>query len=138
MGLPGSGKSFFSQRLAPMINAEWLNADKTRREHNDWDFSLEGRIRQANRMNKLAEKILINKKNVVADFICPTKKAREKFNPDFIIWMDTIKSGRFDDTNKMFEKPLDNEVNFIIKEKNADHFKHLVVEMIKDQLKKIS
>ena len=138
MSLPGSGKSYFSQRLAPLINAKWVNADKVRKEHNDWDFSLEGRIRQANRMKKIAEKFLIDKKNVVADFICPTRKARENFNPDFIIWMDTIKSGRFDDTNQMFERPSDNEVNFIIKEKNADHYKHLVVEKIKDKLKKIS
>ena len=43
---------------------------------------------------------------VVCDFICPTPKARELFNADFIIWVDTIKAGRFDDTNAMFVKPV--------------------------------
>ena len=43
MGLPGSSKTYLAERLAPMINATWLNADKIRKEHNDWDFSLEGR-----------------------------------------------------------------------------------------------
>ena len=42
---------------------------------------------------------------VVADFICPTPEARTLFPADFIIWVDTIKEGRFDDTNKMFETP---------------------------------
>ena len=42
---------------------------------------------------------------VVADFICPTPEARALFPADFIIWVDTIKEGRFDDTNKMFVKP---------------------------------
>ena len=41
----------------------------------------------------------------MADFICPTKKTRNEFRPDKIIWMDTIIKGRFDDTNKIFEKP---------------------------------
>ena len=42
---------------------------------------------------------------VVADFICPTPEARSLFPADYIIWVDTIKEGRFDDTNKMFVKP---------------------------------
>ena len=42
---------------------------------------------------------------VVADFICPTPEARSLFPADYIIWIDTIKEGRFDDTNKMFVKP---------------------------------
>ena len=43
--------------------------------------------------------------NVIADFICPTPKARSLFPADYIIWVDTIEEGRFDDTNKMFVKP---------------------------------
>ena len=42
---------------------------------------------------------------VVADFICPTPEARSLFPADYVIWMDTIKKGRFEDTNKMFIKP---------------------------------
>ena len=32
-------------------------------------------------------------------------KQENLFDPDIIIWVDTIESGRFDDTNKMFVKP---------------------------------
>ena len=42
---------------------------------------------------------------VVADFICPTPEARSLFPSDYIIWVDTIKEGRFEDTNQMFIKP---------------------------------
>ena len=105
MGLPGTGKTTLASKLVPLIKAKWLNGDEIRKEVNDWDFSDEGRIRQANRMADKAEKFNKEGFNVVADFICPTSKARELFNPDFIIWMDTIKKGRFEDTNKIFVKP---------------------------------
>ena len=107
MGLPGSGKTTLAKLLAPMFNAIWLNADEVRKEANDWDFSEQGRIRQANRMNTLAKEAIANNRIVVADFICPTEKTRKDFNADYTIFMDTIKEGRYDDTNKMFEVPKD-------------------------------
>ena len=105
MGLPGAGKTMLASKLAPLLKAKWLNADDVRKEANDWDFSDEGRRRQAERMSKMSEKFKQDGFNVVADFICPTPKARELFNPDFIIWVDTIKEGRYKDTNKIFTKP---------------------------------
>ena len=42
---------------------------------------------------------------VIADFICPTPEARNLFPADYVIWVDTIKKGRFDDTNQMFVNP---------------------------------
>ena len=89
----------------PLLNAKWLNNDKVRKAANDWDFSEEGRVRQAKRMAEQAEKYKKEGNYVVADFICPTPKARELFNADFIVWVDTIKKGRYDDTNAMFVKP---------------------------------
>ena len=47
MGLPGSGKTTLSKKLVKLIDAVWLNADEVRKEVNDWDFSLEGRLRQS-------------------------------------------------------------------------------------------
>ncbi len=41
----------------------------------------------------------------IADFVCPTDQARIEFDADYTIWMDTIKAGRFEDTNKMFQRP---------------------------------
>ena len=84
---------------------ERLNADEVRKEANDWDFSEEGRKRQAKRMADFAVKLKNDGNYVVADFICPTPEARNLFPADYIIWVDTIKEGRFDDTNKMFVKP---------------------------------
>ena len=105
MGLPGSGKTTLANELAPLLNAKRLNADEVRKEANDWDFSEEGRTRQSKRMAEQAKKLKEDQSYVVADFICPTPEARSLFPADYIIWVDTIKEGRFDDTNKMFVKP---------------------------------
>ena len=105
MGLPGSGKTTLAKELAPLINAKRINADEVRKNANDWDFSEEGRTRQAKRMADLAQKIKEQGNHVVADFICPTTKARSLFPADYVVWVDTIKKGRFDDTNQMFVKP---------------------------------
>ena len=49
MGLPGSGKTTFAERLQPLLNAVWINADKVRNLTQDWDFSENGRTRQSER-----------------------------------------------------------------------------------------
>ena len=105
MGLPGAGKTTLANELAPLLNARRLNADEVRKAANDWDFSEEGRTRQAKRMADFALKLKNEGNYVIADFICPTPKARSLFPADYVVWVDTIKEGRFDDTNKMFVKP---------------------------------
>ena len=105
MGLPGAGKTTLADQLAPKLNAKRLNADEVRKAADDWDFSEEGRKRQAKRMAEFALKLKSEGNFVVADFICPTPAARSLFPADYIIWVDTIKEGRFEDTNQMFVKP---------------------------------
>ena len=117
MRLPGAGKTTLSNELAPMINAKRLNADEVRKAADDWDFSSEGRIRQAKRMAEFALKLKAEGNYVIADFIAPTPEARNLFPADYIIWVDTIKEGRFDDTNKMFVKP--DKFNFHVTSQDA-------------------
>ena len=105
MGLPGAGKTTLANELAKLIKSKRLNADEIRRAANDWDFSEEGRTRQSKRMFEVALKLKNEGNNVIADFICPTPEARKIFPADYIIWVDTIKEGRFEDTNQMFVKP---------------------------------
>ena len=105
MGLPGAGKTTLANELAKLIKSKRLNADEIRRAVNDWDFSEEGRIRQSKRMSEVALKLKNEGNNVIADFICPTPKVRKLFPADYIVWVDTIQKGRFEDTNQMFVKP---------------------------------
>lgn len=104
-GLPGSGKTTLAGPLAQLIGGVHINADAVRGKYDDWDFSMEGRMRQAQRMRHLADGVVMAGKVAVTDFVCPTEEARQAFDPDFTIWMDTIKEGRFEDTNKVFQDP---------------------------------
>ena len=132
-GLPGSGKTWLAKRLVDSIdNCAWYNADVVRSASNDWDFTLEGRRRQASRMKTFADFETSNGRSVICDFVAPTEGSRNSFQPDYLIWLDTIKEGRvvknkkaelesakdlpfevesleqseaFKDTTKMFEPP---------------------------------
>ncbi len=128
MGLPGSGKTTLASELAVLLNAKRINADEVRKEANDWDFSEEGRKRQSKRMAELAN---IKKKEggyVIADFICPTPEARNLFPADYIVWVDTIKKGRFEDTNTMFVKPK--KFEYHVTTQNAKQWAKPIAESI--------
>ena len=118
MGLTGAGKTTLANELAKSIKSKRLNADQVRKAANDWDFSEEGRTRQAKRMSDAALKLKSEGHNVIADFICPTPEARKLFPADYVICLETIKEGRFDDTNKMFVKP--EKYDFHVTSQNAN------------------
>ena len=120
MGLPGSGKTTLASKLVPLLNAKWVNNDKVRKAAKDWDFSEKGRERQSKRMNDIAEKYRQEGRYdyLVTDYICPTPKTRELFKADYLVWVDTIGKGRFEDTNKMFVKP--EKFDFRVTTKNAE------------------
>jgi len=132
MGLPGAGKTTLADELAPMIKAKRLNADEVRKAANDWDFSVDGRKRQAKRMAELALKLKEQGNYVVADFICPTPEARKLFPADYIVWVDTIKEGRFEDTNQMFTKP--EKCDFHVTSQDAKNWASKILMDIKNDL----
>ena len=129
MGLPGAGKTTLANELAPLLKARRVNADEVRKAANDWDFSEEGRKRQSKRMSKLALNFKNEGNYVIADFICPTPEARNLFPADYTIWVDTIKEGRFEDTNQMFVKP--EKYNFHVTTQEAKLWAPKIAEELK-------
>ena len=131
MGLPGSGKTYLSERLQPLLESAWFNADKVRSMAGDWDFSEEGRLRQSLRMKSIADFESSHNRIVICDFVCPTKETRKIFEADITIWLDTIDEGRFEDTNALFEPP--SKVDFLIKKWN-DHNHLDIAKRIKENV----
>jgi adenylylsulfate kinase len=127
MGLPGSGKTTLAMALKRFIESQthqitrnmytatWFNADEVRKLYDDWDFSKEGRIRQSTRMKLLASMEATD--YVIADFVAPLPKMRQIFSADWTVWVDTIESGRYPDTNAAFVPPK--KCDFKVTEQNA-------------------
>tara|TARA_B100001093_G_scaffold513839_1_gene586580 strand:- start:1100 stop:1528 length:429 start_codon:yes stop_codon:yes gene_type:complete len=129
MGLPGSGKTFLAQSLLKYFKAKWLNNDEIRKKYNDWDFSLEGRQRQSQRMRELSDEFIKNDNNVVADFVCPTDLTRKDYDADYIIWVDTLKEGKYEDTNKLFVPP--SKFNFKVTSQDSESWSKKIFEDLK-------
>lgn len=132
MGLPGSGKTTFSEELVKRLmlkhTVKWFNADAVRKEYNDWDFTPEGRLRQVKRMREMADKSGAD--YAICDFVCPTDEYRKIFEADYLIWMDTIEEGRFADTNKLFEPPT----NYNIRIRNWEENERVLDIFVKQDL----
>jgi adenylylsulfate kinase len=114
MGLPGSGKTTLAGKLEASLRHEgksvtWLNADKIRSLYQDWDFSYEGRVRQAKRLADLAN--VSDDDYIIVDFVAPLHESRDIFNADFTIWMDTITVSKYEDTDKIFEPPINYDLH---------------------------
>tara|TARA_B110000263_G_scaffold141073_1_gene122340 strand:+ start:59 stop:484 length:426 start_codon:yes stop_codon:yes gene_type:complete len=133
-GLPGSGKTTLAEPLSKELGAIWINADKVRTRFQDWDFSEEARTRQANRMRCIADGVVMSGRIAVVDFVCPTEETRKEFDADYTIWMDTIKTGRFDDTNAMFEPLTAFDYNYRVTEW-ADDTHTILKDVIKNDIK---
>ena len=134
MGLPGSGKTTLAEKLQIELHrngpCEWINADDLRKETNDWDFSPEGRRRQALRMLAIADRGVEAGFIMICDFVCPTRELREVFDADMIIWMDTIKRSEYKDTNKIFQKPTEDEYDIRIDEFASDKWSETLADLI--------
>ena len=125
-GLPGSGKTTLAEPFSKLIGAVHINADAIREEYNDWDFTPEGRMRQAARMKYLADGVVKAGRICVADFVAPTPQARDEFGADYVVWMDTIEEGRFEDTNKMYVRLEPGQYDYHVSEWFDDTHEQLV------------
>ena len=134
MGLPGSGKTTLAAAIGARLffnkKFTWFNADAIREKYNDWDFSEEGRLRQARRMRELSDREIKQGRLAICDFVAPTNEIRDIFNADYTIWLDTIREGRYADTNAIFVPPEQYDIR--ITEQNADYW----AEVIADELLK--
>ena len=111
MGLPSSGKTTLATALARELSCAHFNADEVRKEINkDLGFSVKDRIEQARRMGVLCDIASRYGAHVIADFVCPTPETRKAFGAHFIVWVDRIKEGPFEDTNKLFVPPENHDV----------------------------
>lgn len=133
MGLPGSGKSTLAARIVEHLEAKdedvaWLSANAVRAAYDDWDFSFQGRVRQCRRMSDLAFEYEAEDKIVVCDFVCPLKELRDLFAPHLIVWLNTVKSSRFPDTDKIFEPALD--ADYIIHDVQSYPWDAIIAEQI--------
>jgi adenylylsulfate kinase len=135
MGLPGAGKTTLAEVLRNLIQdnnktVDWFNADLIRQAYDDWDFSTEGRIRQSVRMRDLADKM--SSDYVICDFVCPLPVMRDNFASDFVVWVDTIKQGRYEDTNQAFVAPA--RYNIRVTEQNAEKWAKVIYEQISHKI----
>ena len=154
MGLPGAGKTYLAQALKKYletngdlmkinpsrvmtyegipgpgfmkVGVDWFNADDVRKKYNDWDFSNEGRIRQSLRMFQFA--IECTGEFVICDFVAPLVEMRNNFKADWTIWVDTIKEGRYEDTNKAFIPP--EQYDFRVTEQNCEKWAEFIGDHI--------
>jgi adenylylsulfate kinase len=143
MGLPGSGKTYLAGTLKKYLEengemsysrasaqhigdfgcqVKWFNADEVRKKYNDWDFTDAGRIRQSLRMAQFA--LESGGEYVICDFVAPLVEMRNNFKADWTIWMDTIKEGRYEDTNKAFIEP--EQYDFRVTEQNAEKWAEFI------------
>ena len=146
MGLPGSGKTTLAGALKkyleehgdityaralnefinPQVKVNWFNADDIRRKYNDWDFSNDGRIRQSIRMFQFSMEA--DGDYVICDFVAPLVEMRNNFKADWTIWVDTIREGRYADTNAAFVEP--EHYDFRITEQDAEKWAEFIGEHI--------
>jgi adenylylsulfate kinase len=135
MGLPGAGKTTLAAALSAELffntKSVWINADTIREKYNDWDFSYEGRIRQAKRLRNEAS--ILEGDFAIVDFVCPLPEMREIFDADVTVWVDTIQEGRYEDTNNLFVPP--EKYDFRVTEKDSTKWAAIIATHLLDHLR---
>lgn len=119
-GLPGAGKTTLARKLKARLNAVHINADWARATiTSHLGFKHEDRVKQAQALGQMARLIQDNGQWSIVDFVCPLPQTRSAFLDKFMkrsdvfsVWMDTIREGRFEDTNKLYKAPGEDLVDY--------------------------
>lgn len=79
-GLPGSGKSYFASRLAEMINSEYVNSDRIRKEmFRERTYTEQEKAKVYDAMLERMKEAMNQKKNLVLDATFHKKETRKPF-----------------------------------------------------------
>jgi hypothetical protein len=68
---------------------------------------------------------------VICDFVAPLVEMRNNYKADWTIWVDTIREGRYTDTNKMFVEPA--VYDFRITEQDSEKWADFVSDHLLDR-----
>lgn len=130
MGLPGAGKTTLTRALAPRLEAVVFNADAVRANlHKDLGFSIPDRVEHARRMGWLCDRVVEAGHVAIADFVCPTPETRAAFGPAFVVFVDRIAAGRFEDTNALFAPPAEHDVR-VVAEGSPDDWAEIIARRL--------
>lgn len=131
IGLSGAGKTTLAQTITQMLECKnksvtWINADVIREKCNDWDFSDNGRHRQAVRIREMLD--TANTDITIVDMIAPLPSMRDIINPSYLVWMDTVSSSKYPDTDSIFVAP--EKYNIKVTEKNSSKWANIIINEI--------
>ncbi|MGD9656272.1 MAG: adenylyl-sulfate kinase [Methylocystis sp.] len=97
-----------------MLGAVHFNADDVRKSvYRNSGFFGEDAVEHARRMGRYCDSITVAGRFAIADFICPTLKARQAFGPAFVVWVDRIQERHYADANQLFEPPENYDVRVL-------------------------
>ena len=112
MGLSGAGKTATAVKLQDHLaksgfTSVHVNSDRVREATENWCFDDAGRIAASKWMVKTADQILDESKIdvVVYDMIACLQEQRDILEADITLFMDTVKSSEYADTDADFERP---------------------------------
>lgn len=112
MGLAGAGKTSTAVKLQDHLaksgfTSVHINSDRVREATENWSFDYDGRITAAEWLVKTANQILDEAKIdvVIYDTIACLQEQRDILGADITVFLDTVKSSKYEDTDADFERP---------------------------------
>ena len=143
-GLPGSGKSYFASRFAHLVQADYVNSDRVRKEmFSERDYSVKEKEAVYTRMLDLMEKAISEKKDLILDATFHKEKTREMFiekiNERVPVFFIEVQAEESMIMERLKMDRLDSEANFevykMIRQQNQPFYEpHLIIQSTNDNL----